>query len=153
MKLPMDRETDRSSRIEYVSTQLPQRATALSRLLAKQVNSELSRTEAIVLNTLRDGPRRITELAELEGLAQPTTTPLVKRREGLGLVGGNGRPTTVGWCWSCSGQLEFRHSRTSAVNSWRCCAPTWPAPPLSKSKRSLLRPRRSRTHQPPVAAT
>jgi hypothetical protein len=75
MKLPMDRETDRSSRIEYVSTQLPQRATALSRLLAKQVNSELSRTEAIVLNTLRDDPRRITELAELEGLAQPTTTP------------------------------------------------------------------------------
>src|ERR1700724_1254443 len=86
MKSLLDRETDRSARIEYVSTQLLARASALSRLLAKQVSSELSRTEAIVLNTLRDGPRRITELAELEGLAQPTTTLLVKRLEKLGLV-------------------------------------------------------------------
>jgi DNA-binding MarR family transcriptional regulator len=39
-----------------------------------------------MLNTLRDGPRRITELAECEGLAQPTTTLLVKRLEELGLV-------------------------------------------------------------------
>jgi DNA-binding MarR family transcriptional regulator len=62
------------------------RAAALSRLLARQVNSQLSRSEAIVLNTLRDGPRRVTELAELEGLAQPTTTLLVKRLEELGLV-------------------------------------------------------------------
>lgn len=38
------------------------------------------------MNTLRDGPRRITELAEHEGLAQPTTTLLVKRLEELGLV-------------------------------------------------------------------
>jgi DNA-binding MarR family transcriptional regulator len=86
MKSPIARERDRSSRIEYVSTQLLSRAAALTRLLAKQVDSELSRTEAIVLNTLRDGPRRITELAELEGLAQPTTTLLVKRLEELGLV-------------------------------------------------------------------
>ena len=60
--------------------------TALTRLLAKQVDSELSHTEAKVLSTLRDGPRRITELAECEGLAQPTTTLLVKRLEELGLV-------------------------------------------------------------------
>jgi DNA-binding MarR family transcriptional regulator len=39
-----------------------------------------------VLNTLSEGPRRITELAECEGLAQPTTTLLVKRLEELGLV-------------------------------------------------------------------
>jgi DNA-binding MarR family transcriptional regulator len=38
------------------------------------------------LYTLQDGPRRITELAELEGLAQPTTTLLIKRLEELGLV-------------------------------------------------------------------
>src|ERR1700678_186156 len=86
MSMPVDRKTDRSSRIEYVFTQLLQRAAALSRLLARQVDSELSRTEARVLNTLRDGPRRITELAELEGLAQPTTTLLVKRLEEVGLV-------------------------------------------------------------------
>ena len=86
MKSPTGRETDRSGQIEYVSTQLLARAAALTRLLAKQVDSELSQTEAKVLNTLRDGPRRITELAELEGLAQPTTTLLVKRLEELGLV-------------------------------------------------------------------
>jgi DNA-binding MarR family transcriptional regulator len=81
-----DREADRSGRIEYVSTQLLARAAVLTRLLAKQVDSELSRNDATVLNTLSDGPRRITELAELEGLAQPTTTVLVKRLEELGLV-------------------------------------------------------------------
>src|ERR1700722_11286100 len=86
MKPTTDHEKDRSSRIEYVSTQLLARAAGLSRLLAKQVNSELSRTEAIVLDTLRDGPRRVTELAELVGLAQPTTTLLVKRLEELRLV-------------------------------------------------------------------
>src|SRR5580658_2300334 len=86
MKSPPDRDSDRSRRIEYVSTQLLARAAALTRLLAKQVDSELSQTEAKVLSTLRDGPRRITELAELEGLAQPTTTLLVKRLEELGLV-------------------------------------------------------------------
>ena len=86
MKSPVDRETERLGQIEYVSTQLLARATALTRLLAKQVDSELSHTEARVLNTLRDGPQRITELAECEGLAQPTTTLLVKRLEELGLV-------------------------------------------------------------------
>jgi DNA-binding MarR family transcriptional regulator len=86
MKSPVDRETERLGQIEYVSTQLLARAQVLTRLLAKQVNSELSRTEATVLATLRDGPRRITELAECEGLAQPTTTLLVKRLEELGFV-------------------------------------------------------------------
>ena len=86
MKSPTGRQTDRSGQIEYVSTQLLARAAALTRLLAKQVDSELSQTEAKVLSTLRDGPRRITDLAELEGLAQPTTTLLVKRLEELGLV-------------------------------------------------------------------
>jgi DNA-binding MarR family transcriptional regulator len=86
MKSLTDREADRSNRIEYVSTQLLSRAATLTRLLAKQVKSQLSHTEAIVLNTLGAGPRRITELAELEGLAQPTTTLLVKRLEEMGLV-------------------------------------------------------------------
>jgi DNA-binding MarR family transcriptional regulator len=86
MKSPPARERERWRRIEYVSTELLARAHALTRLVAKQVQSELSFTEAKVLNTLRDGPRRITELAECEGLAQPTTTLLVKRLEELGLV-------------------------------------------------------------------
>src|ERR1700681_4912812 len=86
MMEPVRRERDRSSRIEYVSTELLARAAVLKRLLAKRVNSALSRTEAGVLDTLSDGPRRVTELAELEGLAQPTTTLLVKQLEQRGLV-------------------------------------------------------------------
>ena len=47
---------------------------------------ELSRTEVGVLSTLSEGPRRITELAQTEALAQPTVTQLVDKLEGRGLV-------------------------------------------------------------------
>jgi DNA-binding MarR family transcriptional regulator len=76
---------ERSRQID-VAGQLLARAAALARLVAKQVGGELSRTEANILNTLTFGPRRITELAEFEGLAQPTTTLLVKRLEDRGWV-------------------------------------------------------------------
>jgi DNA-binding MarR family transcriptional regulator len=58
----------------------------LRRLLVRHLRGELSRTDAGVLSTVSDGPRRITELAELEGLAQPTMTLLVKALEQKGLV-------------------------------------------------------------------
>jgi DNA-binding MarR family transcriptional regulator len=54
--------------------------------LFRQLGGELSRTELGLLRTLSDGPRRITELAELEALAQPTMTILIKRLEQQGLV-------------------------------------------------------------------
>lgn len=76
----------RSEQVEYVSSQLLARAALLTRLLTKQLKGELSRTEAGLLNTLEDGPRRVTGLAELEGLAQPTMTLLVKQLEERGLV-------------------------------------------------------------------
>jgi DNA-binding MarR family transcriptional regulator len=76
----------RPEQIEYVSDQLLARSALLTRLLTKQLNAELSRTEAGVLNTLDGGSRRVTELAELEGLAQPTMTLLVKQLEERGLV-------------------------------------------------------------------
>jgi DNA-binding MarR family transcriptional regulator len=69
----------RAERIEYVAGQLLPHAATVTRLLAKQVKAEISRTEAGVLSTLIAAPRRITELAELEGLAQPTMTLLVQR--------------------------------------------------------------------------
>src|SRR3954463_10991131 len=48
---------------------------------------ELSRTATSVLALLRDaGPRRITELAEAEAVAQPTMTTLVTRLEREGLA-------------------------------------------------------------------
>jgi DNA-binding MarR family transcriptional regulator len=63
------------------------------RLLVKQVpTGDVSRTEVEVLAVLAEGPRRITELAELEGLAQPTMTVLVKRLETRGWVSRAGLP-------------------------------------------------------------
>jgi DNA-binding MarR family transcriptional regulator len=77
---------NRSDQIDYVSQQLPPGAGLLVRLLVRELGSELSRTEVGLLNTLSGGPRRITELAEFEGLAQPTMTSLVKQLEQQGLV-------------------------------------------------------------------
>jgi DNA-binding MarR family transcriptional regulator len=79
-------EFDRVQQAQYVSTHLLQHAVLLIRLLSREMGGGLTRTEAGVLRSLADGPRRITELAELEGLAQPTTTLLVKRLEEHNLV-------------------------------------------------------------------
>jgi DNA-binding MarR family transcriptional regulator len=47
----------------------------------------MSRTESGVLATLADnGPQRISSLADIEGLAQPTVTLLVRRLEDRGWV-------------------------------------------------------------------
>ena len=81
-----NRQTARSERIDYVSSQLLARAALLTRLLASQLGGELSRTEVGLLSTLSGGPRRITELAALERLKQPTMTLLVQRLEQQGLV-------------------------------------------------------------------
>ena len=80
------RAPTRSTQIDYVSTELLPRAALLTRLLFRQIDAELSRTELGLLRTLSDGPRRITELAELEGLAQPTMTIVIKQLEQEGLV-------------------------------------------------------------------
>jgi DNA-binding MarR family transcriptional regulator len=76
----------RTAQIDYVSSELLPRAGLVTRLLFKQLGGDLSRTELGLLRTLSDGPRRITELAELEGLAQPTMTLLIKQLEQRGLV-------------------------------------------------------------------
>jgi DNA-binding MarR family transcriptional regulator len=83
---PAATKRDRTEQAQYVSTHLLQHSALLIRLLSKEIDGGITRTEAGVLSSLADGPRRITELAELEGLAQPTTTLLVKRLEEPGLV-------------------------------------------------------------------
>jgi DNA-binding MarR family transcriptional regulator len=86
-------ETVGTEEVDYVAEHLLSRAALLVRLLVKQVRSgEISRTEMEVLSILREGPRRITELTELEGIAQPTMTLLVKRLEEKGLVQREGLP-------------------------------------------------------------
>jgi DNA-binding MarR family transcriptional regulator len=82
----MTTTTKRAGELEHISTHLLSSVSLLSRLLARQAAGGLSRTEAGVLRSLTGGSRRITELAELEGLAQPTTTLLVKRLEEQRLV-------------------------------------------------------------------
>ena len=76
----------RAERIDYVSSQLLPGAALLTRLLVRQLGGKWSRTEVSLLSTLSYGPRRLTELADFERLAQPTMTQLVKRLEQSGLV-------------------------------------------------------------------
>ncbi len=89
----VDRDSERAERIDYVAEHLLSRCALLVRLLVRQVGShEISRTEGEVLSVLSEGPRRITELSELEGVAQPTMTLLVKRLESSGWVTRDGLP-------------------------------------------------------------
>jgi DNA-binding MarR family transcriptional regulator len=107
---------NRSDQIDYVSRQLLPGAGLLVRLLVREVGGELSRTEVGLLSTLSGGPRRITELAELEGLAQPTMTSLVKALERQGLVrrdrqADDGRVVLVNLTDSGAATLEDYRSR------------------------------------------
>jgi DNA-binding MarR family transcriptional regulator len=89
----IDLQTQRAEQTDYVTNNLLSRSALLVRLLVKQVrNRDISRTEGGVLCTLSEGPRRVTELAELEGVAQPTMTLLIKRLEGRGWVMREGMP-------------------------------------------------------------
>jgi DNA-binding MarR family transcriptional regulator len=110
----------RSEQIDYVATELLPQAALLTRLLVRQLGEELSRTEVGLLKTLSDGSRRITELAELEGLAQPTITILIKQLEEQGLVtrtrqSGDGRVVLVDLTESGSVALEDYRARLRAV--------------------------------------
>ncbi|MEA2145521.1 MAG: hypothetical protein QOG59_1108 [Solirubrobacteraceae bacterium] len=101
----------------FVASELLPHAALLTRLVIRQMTAPLTRTEAGMLNTLSDGPRRITELAELEGLAQPTTTLLVKRLEDRGWVArerepGDGRVVLV----------RSTEAGAAALDAFRACA-------------------------------
>jgi DNA-binding MarR family transcriptional regulator len=89
----MSSQAERAEQLDYVAEHLLTRSAILVRLLVKQVRSrEISRTEMEVLGILSEGPRRITELAELEGVAQPTMTLLVKRMDENGWTQREGLP-------------------------------------------------------------
>jgi DNA-binding MarR family transcriptional regulator len=78
--------TPRAERIEHIVRDLVPRASQLTRLVLGQPRGEISRSEGGILRTLSGGPKRVTEVAELEGLAQPTTTVLIKQLEQNGWV-------------------------------------------------------------------
>jgi DNA-binding MarR family transcriptional regulator len=102
----------RSEAIDLVSTTLLGRAARLTRLLMRSgAHHEVSRTEAGVLSTLREGSHRITDLAATEALAQPTVTQLVDKLESRGLVtrrrsGDDGRVVLVEITEAGRGKLE-----------------------------------------------
>jgi DNA-binding MarR family transcriptional regulator len=76
----------RAEAIDLVASNLLGRAARLTRLLMRSGAHDVSRTEVGVLATLADGPRRITQLAMTEALAQPTVTQLIDKLEGRELV-------------------------------------------------------------------
>lgn len=86
MTAPSIESADRTELLDYVATHLIARAGQLVRLVMRELDGPVTRTDVGLLRLLEDGPRRVTELAVLEGLAQPTTTLLVKRLEQQGLV-------------------------------------------------------------------
>jgi DNA-binding MarR family transcriptional regulator len=90
----------RHDQASEVAAALPQHVARLTRLFWQHSSREISRTGAGVLSSLSARPRRITELAELEGLAQPTVTVMVGKLEERGLVArqrdaGDGRVVLV----------------------------------------------------------
>ena len=78
------RPDERATRIEHIARELVPLASQLTRLVQAQTRGEVTRSEGGILRTLSGGARRVTELAELEGLAQPTTTVLIKQLEQKG---------------------------------------------------------------------
>lgn len=79
-------EQARAAQIEHIVRDLIPRASQLTRLALGQTRGEISRSEGGILRTLTGGPKRVTELADIEGLAQPTTTVLLKQLERNGWV-------------------------------------------------------------------
>ena len=79
-------------RIEELARGLGAAVGRLNRLLARET-AHTSRTTLSVLGSLRGGPKRITELAAFEHVAQPTMTVLVSRLEQRGWVERRPDPT------------------------------------------------------------
>lgn len=69
-----------------LSAELEEHVTALWAQLARAVPAELSRTSASVLHAVASEPRRVTELAAMQAVAQPTMTVLVGRLQARRLV-------------------------------------------------------------------
>ncbi len=72
---------------EQTAEQISAALFSLLLSVARSMPRDLSRTGVATLNLLQlSGPQRITRLAELEGVTQPTMTTLLDRLENIGLV-------------------------------------------------------------------
>jgi DNA-binding MarR family transcriptional regulator len=111
---------ERRAAIDRVATELVPAASRVTRLLLRRTPQRISRSEAGLLSALTGGPRRITELADLEGHAQPTATLLVKRMEERGWVArdrhpGDGRVVLVSLTEAGAAALEDVRAAYRAV--------------------------------------
>jgi DNA-binding MarR family transcriptional regulator len=77
---------DRMTCVHELARILPNRAARLSRLAMRHVGVEITRSQASLLAAVAERPRRVTELAEYEGLPQPRVTMLVGELERRGWV-------------------------------------------------------------------
>jgi len=112
--------TTRSDATDLVANAFLHRASRFTRLVMRQGTRELTRTEAGLLGTLLDRPRRITELAETEALAQPTVTQLVDKLVKRGLVvreksPDDGRVVLVSVTQEGAAQLETARATNRAL--------------------------------------
>src|ERR1700750_274306 len=70
-----------------LGAELDARFVAIYMNIGRRTRRDMSRSAASVLGTLRDtGPRRVTELAGIESVAQPTMTTLIGRLKRDGIV-------------------------------------------------------------------
>ena len=111
---------ERRAAIDRVATELVPAASRMTRLLLRRTPQRISRSEAGLLSALTGGPRRITELADREGHAQPTATLLVKRMEERGWVArdrhpGDGRVVLVSLTDAGAAALEDVRAAYRAV--------------------------------------
>jgi DNA-binding MarR family transcriptional regulator len=111
---------DRGHHIDVVAAELVPAASRVTRLVLRRAARRVSRSEGGLLSALEGGPRRITELADLEGHAQPTMTLLVKRLEAKGWVArerdpGDGRVVLVSLTDAGAGALEDVRAAYRAV--------------------------------------
>ena len=83
---PRPRPRRRAAQLEEIAQGLPQRANTLSKIFLSRSSVSVSRTEVGVLRSLRERPRRITELACEERVTQPAITLLVNRLAERGWV-------------------------------------------------------------------
>lgn len=95
---------------------------ALATGAVRRLPRDMSLTSAATLATLaRSGPRRITDLAVIEGVTQPAMTVLVRVMEGSGLVERRGdasdkRVTLV--CLTEAGAAYVRARRQAGVHAF-----------------------------------
>jgi DNA-binding MarR family transcriptional regulator len=119
-----------------LGAELDARLLSLYWLVGRESGRDLSRTASPVLATLDEGPRRITDLAASEAVAQPTVTTLVGRLERDGLVRrapdpADARAVLVHLTDAGRERLAHRRARRAAVLDERLAA-------LADDDRALL---------------